>query len=544
MILRNKLLVFLVCFVSYEYAIFADTFTEMIDQREQFERQKEIFEKFDKRQDENIIRYNLEKPELLPNKEEQCFQISHIQDEGITLLREDEKEALYTLYKEKCNTLGDLTNLARELTALYIDKGYVTSQVYLKPQNIAQGEVTLYAVEGKIKEISPDDRYINSAFIGQKEDFLNIRDLENAVETMNRLRSNHAMMNLIPSQDIGYTDVVIENNTTSPINGSVGINNFGTKKTGATQGSLALNYDNPLGINDQFSINLNSTNKHFQDENSIGDSYEYAIPLGRLLTTLSYRQSSYEQFVKGGINQYESNGHTKTYMLTLNYQLYHDTSNRVSIGSSVSQYQSENFLSQSLIESSTYDLSKVSAMIDYMYQTVGFYSYVALNYTKGTDWFNAHNPTRLNEKYALYTIDVSMMKQIDILQYSMMGHYQHSNDQLFSTNQISIGGHYSVRGYQKESIGGNTGFYVRNELAYISPIKWFEIFTPSYFIALDYGEIKKEEDTDGGKLFSDSIGVKLKKDDFDMSFYYAMPLLKRDVSIAQKFLGFMANYRF
>lgn len=533
-----------ILFLSISSLVYAESVTDLIDKREQFEKQKEIFEKLEKRQDENIMRYNVEKPELLPTQDEQCFEIKTIKDEGITLLSNSEKQFLYEQYSDKCNSLTDLSNLARQLTALYVEKGYLTSQVYIKPQNISSGEVTLYAVEGKIEKISPEELYINSAFIGQKEDYLNLRDLENAVEMINRLPSNHAKMDLVPSENVGYTNVTIENNTTNRINGNIGLNNFGTKRTGDQQGSLELNFDDPTGLNDQFKINLNSTNKHFQDENSIGDSYEYSIPFDRLLTTLSYRKSSYDQYVEGGINRLSSNGHTKTYTLGLNYKLFHNESHRVSIGSSVSQYQAQNYMSATRIDTSSYDLSKAGAMIDYMYQIADFYTYIAFNYTKGTDWFDASNPTALNEKYSLYTIDASLVKRLDAFQYSLSAHYQHSNDQLLSTNQISIGGHYSIRGYQKEGISGNTGYYARNEFSYTPQVKFMEYFDQTYFVALDGGEIKKEEDTNGGTLLSDSLGLKLKKGDFDMTLYYAMPLYKKDVSTTQNFFGISANYRF
>lgn len=541
MVIRCKFFVLFLCIFS---TVYADTVTDTIDKREQFEKQKEVFEKLEKRQDENIMRYNVEKPELLPKQEEQCFEIKTIKDEGITLLSNAEKQALYEPYIGKCNSLTDLSNLARQLTTLYIEKGYITSQVYIKPQNISSGEVILYAVEGKIEKISPDALYINSAFLGQEGEYLNLRDLENAVETINRLPSNHAKMDLIPSSNVGYTDVTIDNNTTNRINGNIGLNNFGTKKTGDKQGTLGLNIDNPLGINDQFAINLNSTDKHFQNENSIGDGYEYSFPIGRLLTTLSYRKSNYEQLVAGGISNYKSDGNTKTYTATLNYKLYHDQNNRVSVGTFVSQYQSKNYMSDALIQTSSYDLSKTGAMIDYMYQIADFYTYIALNYTKGVDWFDAYNPTYLDEKYSLYTVDFSLVKQIFDYQYALNAHYQHSNYQLFSTNQISIGGPYSIRGYNKEGLSGNTGYYVRNELSYTFKSKLFDYFEPTCFVALDGGEIKKEEDTNGGKLLSDTLGIKLKKDSLDLTIYYSMPLYKEDVSVTKNFFGVSLNYKF
>lgn len=523
---------------------FSTPIQETIDQREQFERQKEVLEKLEQKQRPNTFRYEIEKPALLTEEEAQCFYITTIKDEGITLLSSAEKNFLYDQYIEKCNSLVALSNLAKHLTALYVEKGYITSQVYIKPQNIAQGEIILYAVEGKIGEISPKQRYISNAFWGKEGGFLNIRELENAVETINRLPSNHASMDLLPSPQVGYSDIYIKNTTTNRINGTIGINNFGTKQTGDKQGSLTLNIDNPLGINDQFSLNLNSTNQHFQNENSLGDGYQYSFPFGRLLTTLSYRKSSYKQFIYGGINQYTSEGNTQTHTLSLNYKLFHNVSHRVTLGSSLSRYQAKNYISNALIETSSYKLSKASLMVDYLYQTSGMYLYTALNYTKGTDWFHATNPTNLNEHYYLYTIDLALSKRVDKFQYSLNGHFQYSPHQLFSTNKISIGGHYSVRGYQKEGLSGNTGFFLRNELSYPSPTHWFGILSPHYFVGFDYGEIKKEEDTNGGSLFSSILGLKLQRNSLNTSLYYAMPLRKRDVAKHQNFFGFSVHYGF
>ncbi len=540
--LYNKVFLFFV-FMSVSLGA-SDNVGELIDNQEHFAKQKEVFENLEQKQDTVIQRYDIQKPELLEVKDENCFVIKSIKDEGITLLTNKEKKSLYKEYIGKCTTVTELNNLTRKLTAIYMDKGYITSQLYIKPQDISQGEVVLSVIEGKIKNINPDERYINSAFIGQKGKYLNIRNLENAIETINRLESNHAKMDLVPSDEVGYTDINIENNTTSRINGQVGINNFGTKKTGDKQGTLVLNLDNPLGVNDKFTININSTDKHYQDENSIGNGYEYAIPFERLLTTFSYRESKYKQFVSGGINKYTSRGNTKTYTFGLNYNLFHNQSHKVTIGSNISQYRARNFFNDILIETSSYDLSKITTMIDYTYQNTGFYSYIGFGYTKGTDWFNAHNSTVLNEKYSLYTIDLSATKRFEPFAYSLSGHYQHGNNQLFSTNQISIGGHYSVRGYQKEGLSGNSGFYVRNELSLHPTVKLFDSVEQSYFVGFDYGKIQKEKDTDGGKLYSNVVGVKFKKDKLDMSVYYATPLAKKDVSKSEKFCGFSVSYRF
>ena len=515
-----------------------------IKTHDQLEKQKEIFEKLEKNQNNTILYNNVKKPEELPPKNEKCFNIKKITENTLTLLNTNEKETLFGKYVGTCSTLTDLKNLTNKLTSNYIDKGYITSKVYLLPQNISLGEVKLHAIEGKVSSIFPSKSYINNVFLEQKGDFLNLRDLETSIELINRLPSNHATMKLLPSSKTGYTDIHIENNTTSRINGSIGINNFGTKKTGKVQGSFSLSLDDMLGISDQLSINLNSTDKHFSDENSVGDSYYYSFPIGHFLNTISYRKTSYEQLIPAGITNYESNGHTKTYEYNLKYKLFDNQNNSLTVGSGIVHTKSENFIENSLIETSTYNLSNVNFSIDYLYRTTGFYALVSFGFEQGTDWFNTLNPTVLNEKYSLYTVDLSLQKNFQILNYTLSGHFQQTNDKLFNKAQISIGGPYSVRGFQDEGLNGNSGYYVRNELSKTLKSKFLGQLVQSYFVAIDGGHIKEEEDTNGGNLLSASVGLKLSKGNFSANMTYSMPIYKEDVETIQKFLGFNLTYQF
>ena len=353
---------------------------DVVGKYERFEKQKDIYNKLKKDKNKNILFKKTIKPPVLAPQNEKCFYIKKITENSITLINETDKNEIFNEYIDKCNTLSDLKNLTNRLTSKYIDKGYITSKVYLLPQNIAYGEVKLHVVEGKINSILPNKPYINNVFLCQKDAFLNLRDLETSIEMINRLPSNHATMELAPNNKTGYTDILIQNNRTNRITGSIGVNNFGSKKTGKVQGNFSLNIDDILGINDQFSVNLNSTDKHFKNENSVGDSYYYSFPIGHFLNTISYRKTGYEQLIPAGISNYESNGHTKTYEYNLKYKLFHNQNNSLTIGSGIVHTKSENFIENSLIETSTYNLSNVNFSIDYLYRTVGFYALLSFGF--------------------------------------------------------------------------------------------------------------------------------------------------------------------
>ncbi len=440
--------------------------------------------------------------------------------------------------------MRDIKNILNKFNALYIDKGYITSRVFLKPQNLSKGVLRLYAIEGKIKHIKPQKLYIKDVFLGQKGEVLDLRKLEDSLELINRLPSNHATMKLLPSNKMGYSDIVIKNKTTKRVSGSMELNNFGTKITGRTQGSLSLNFDNIFGINDQITLGLNGTNKQFTNENAKGDSFGFSFPLGRILNSFTYNKTSYKEFVSASVTRYKLNGQSKIFAYTLSYKFFHNQKNSLKFATGIAHSKNTNYIEGTLIRTSSYSLSHIVFNLDYLYRSSDLYSLVSFGYKKGTKYFGTYNPTTLDERYSLYTVDLSLQKSFGIVDYSLQAHYQHTKDKLFSNSRISIGGAYSVRGYEDEGLSGNSGYYFRNELSKTLTHKLFKKINQTYFVAIDGGHIKKEEDSLGGDLLSYVVGIRLSKDQFNSELYYSKPIYKDSVKNYRSFVGFSLGYSF
>lgn len=539
--MKHILLLFVLLF-SLLSAVNANS---VVSKYEHFENQKNIFKKLKNQKNLTIPFKKTKKPKILSSKKtKKCFYLKHIAENSITLISDKKKQGIFDKFIGKCVALPDLINLTNILNSLYIDKGYITSKVYLPPQNISTGTVKLKAIEGKINAVKPDKRYINIVFINEKDKPLNLRDLETSIKLINRLPSNHATMKLKPAKKVGYTDILIQNKTTKRLNGSIGINNYGIKKTGKIQNSLSLSRDDILGIDDQLSITLNGTDKEFKDENSIGDSFSYAFPIGHFLNTLSYKKTSYKEFIPAGTSAYKSNGLTKTYEYNLNFELFHNQENSFTLGSSIIHTKNENFIEGTLIQASSYSLSSIGFNMDYLHKSRSFYSFFSFSFKQGVSWFGTKNPTDLEEKYTLYSVDITFQKYFQTFSYTLNAHSQYTHDKLFGKDQISIGGAYSIRGYQKEGLSGNSGYYLRNEFVKTLQRKLFKKFTQSYFIAFDGGHIEKEADTNGGSLFSYSIGARVRNKKFTAEISYSVPVYKQDVKITKDFLGFSLTCSF
>lgn len=517
---------------------------EVIKDKDLFEGQKQQYKNLQDKSNEKIPFFNVPKPQLLKSDDKRCFFINHINTDSITLLSSLEKEKILEKYLNKCNTLVDLKNSINELTSLYIDKGYITSKVYLKSQNIKDGKIELFAIEGKLEKFLNNKINTITAFGNLEGKYLNLRDLEVGIENINRLNSNNAKIKLEPSEKIGYSKVSIENKTSNRLNGYISLNNYGEEITGKQQLSLNLNLDNPLTLNDQFKINYNTTDNHNTPENSIGDIYSYSIPFGRSLISLDYSNSEYNQFIKAQFNRYKILGESKNFNLKLKYKWFHNQNHSFSNLIFLNHYRTKKFIEGYKIVNSSYNLSKAGLSFNYIYQIPTFYALASFEYTKGIHLINSLNPTTLDERYKKYTFDLSLVKSFYSFSYNLDFHLQHTKDKLFSINQISIGGPYSVRGYKEEGLSGNKGFYYRNELVYNYPKKILGYFQPSFYIALDGGWVKKEEDSSGGTLVGEAIGTKFNIKNILVDIYYSKALKVSNVLNNKNFLAFQVIYKF
>ena len=127
-------------------------------------------------------------------------------------------------YKDTDINIFDLRALVKKLNDEYMKKGYITTRVYLEPdQNIqSSGEVKLVVLEGKIEEVvldkdtAKDKRKIFFAFTNENGKVLNISHIDNGIDNLNRVESNNSKINIVPGTKQGYSKIIIESQKEKP----------------------------------------------------------------------------------------------------------------------------------------------------------------------------------------------------------------------------------------------------------------------------------------------------------------------------------------
>ena len=189
-----------------------------------------------------------------------CFPIKTIELTGAETLSEREHERLLAPYIGQCLGVSQLNELLKVITDYYMEKGLVTSRAYLPQQDLSSGNLKVLVVEGRLEGLKGADgsglteRELAMSFPGKSGELLNLREIEQMVDQLNRLPSNRVQMELAPGQEVGGSEVLVKNTPQKPWRVGLARHNDGQKSTGEQQWGASLDWDSPFGLADQFSL--------------------------------------------------------------------------------------------------------------------------------------------------------------------------------------------------------------------------------------------------------------------------------------------------
>lgn len=541
--------------------IYALPVIRQIDNITRYQDQKNIYEEQTKeRQSTAAIYTELTAIPLSkdPNTLQACIQIESIDTENITLIDQKDLEALIKPYLQRCDTMHDINTLVKKINNIYIEKAYVTSRAYIKPQDLSKGHLVIVAMEGKVEKISGSNISTVMVFSHMEGEVLDLRDLEMGLEQVNRLQSVEATMQINPGNEEGFSQILITGKQNgSVLHGNLGVNNYGTEKSGRYQFSGSVGWDNPLGINDLLTVNLNTTDKQDNENNSIGNSISYALPIGRAYLEIRYFRFDYDQIVNGLNKNYQSKGETETFQIKTEYKLFHSKDQKGKLDISLLRKKNDNYLEDIFLDTSSNKLTILQVSYTHNYAAPTWDGYITLRYHRGLEWFGARTGILTDPTFNKYTLDLSYNKGISsegipaFYNFSLYGQYAKKG--IVGSEQIGIGGSYSVRGFTSEGqISGNKGLYIRNELAFIQR---FEKGTLSPYIGLDYGVVSHNEESYGGHMLGLTFGSRFNFYDWLLDLSYSLPVIdsnrliyRANGDIIRKnnspFSGFSLSYRF
>ena len=434
-----------------------------------------------------------------------CFPIKDIEIKGADSLPAADRERLLKPYIGQCLGVPQLNELLKAITDYYIDKGLVTSRAYLPQQDLSKGHLQVLVVEGKLEGLKGadnsklSDRELAMAFPGKNGDLLNLREIEQAIDQLNRLPSNQAQMELAPGDAVGGSSVLVKNNPQKPWRASLSRNNDGQKSTGEQQWGTGFEWDSPLGLADQLILRGGHDAISDHQKTSKNAMLYYNVPWGWWNFSYSYNQSDYRSVAQGNGFDFKQTGDSENHQLRAERVIHRDALSKTSINVGLSHLRTNNYIEDSRLKESSNRLSELQLGINHGRRIGSAFVNLDVGMQNGTGAFDAqgnHNPGPgvPDARYRKYTATVSYLQPFKVwgesFSFTSLATGQRSEDVLFSPQRMSLGGSLSIRGYKDQQLSGDSGGYWRNDLRWSRPVTldWLRPVFGEYGASVGYDQ--------------------------------------------------------
>lgn len=459
-----------------------------------------------------------------------------------------------------CSAAGNIQRIIERLQNVLVAQGYVTARVLMPAQDLKTGVLTVTIVPGRIQTIRLENAtgqhaMLRNAFPLQTGRLLNLRHIEQGLENLRHPPSADVDIQIIPAQDNqqpGYSDLVVHYRRSKPYRIMVNLDNGGSKSTGQYQGSFTFSYDHLLHLNDLFYFS------HHRDlgggepgkRGSQGSTAYFAIPWGWWKLNLGYSGSDYIQSVAGASQDYLYRGTSQQAHVQLSRVVWRNSRHKLRIQGKAFLRRSSNYIDDTEVQVQRRRTAGWEVGMEhrtYIRQSV---IDASLSYQRGTGAWGAVAAPEQNfgEGTARYkTIQADLRLHIPWnvghlpLHYSGQWRGQFNHTPLTPNERFSIGGRYTVRGFDGEhSLMGDRGWLLRNELALGQSGQ-------QIYLAIDHGRVDgpSAQWLSGHSLAGAAVGAKGNLKGVAYDVFVGKPLHRPDgFQTANAHIGFNLNYQF
>ena len=535
-----------------------------IAQQEQLQQDRDTQRERSLRLDEERVETVVSEPALIDvpsDKNGASFYIRQIQLDGVPK-ELSFLDKLTHKYEQKNVTVSDITNIRNAFQRKLLDKGFVTSQVYIPEQNLNDGILQLMVIPGRVEDIRYSESSVHgpwrTTLVVRPGDILNIRDIEQGLEQMKRVSSQSVTMKLLPGKAIGTSVIELSIKQEKPVHGSISIDNSGLESTGIYQGSFTTSFDQVFRANDTFTMSLSGD---LSGSGSIkgtrAASLNYVIPHGKDTFSLSFSKSRYHQTIQSNPYDFTYSGKSTTMKAKWNHVWSRTQREKRAFDISISTRHNHRFINDMEIPVQALRTTSMEFGVSNRKYIGNATMYSRLGFQWGIGALGAQPEHKSSvamggstSRYHMWLIDVDYRKPFIMghrpasFTSSFHGQWVQGGKRVYSVDTINIGNRYSIYGFDGEyTLMGDSGWYVRNEVSSMIPRLNTEVY-----LGLDVGAVygKSTESLVGKTIAGTALGVRGNYASgllFDA--FISTPLYKPQGYHTKKFYsGFTVGYRF
>ncbi len=193
---------------------------------------------------------------LVPDNNGVSFFVRKVQVKDSQLLTETSLAPLLEPFEGHQQTIRAMQGLADMITAEYRKRGYLSSQAYIAPQEIADGVFTVSVLEGRIgRVIFEGNKHYSTEVLSRycvihEGDFFRYQKLQESVFKLNAHPDRVVRAIIRRGSALGQTDIIFKVDENKLLASNLLMDNRGSKPVGQHRGGLGLRRDNLFGQDD------------------------------------------------------------------------------------------------------------------------------------------------------------------------------------------------------------------------------------------------------------------------------------------------------
>ena len=454
-----------------------------------------------------------------------CWPIDEVVVSGGERLSKATLKRLLEVNAQPCLRAQEIQQVLNWVTQDLFEQGEISTRAYLPEQNLGSRRLIIEVVPGVIAGYRQEGRAAQRIWVpglfpslGQ---ILNLRDLEQGVEQINRLASQRATMDIEPGDSPGDSWVVLRSEGRVPWGAQLSFDNHGAEGTGKEAVSLNLIADAPLGLNERWVLTRRQSWPSGRgDHASRSTSLDLWLPVGYQSFGVNLGESDYVNVLSlPSGTPVRTDGRTRTLAISTERVVHRDQASRVHWLARISRQDARNRLAGEVLSSSSRTLT--FAELGLGGSSLFHQGLVTgqLVWVQGTTWAGAERdapglpdqaPRAQSRKVAL---DMGYVRDLSLgslsLHWSSQLSAQYAVTTLYGTQQMLLGSLGSVRGFSRQSLSGDHGVYWRHELAWPTRVSLGQkSVSMRWYAGLDAGWVKsKAEGAPSGSLGGWTLGA-------------------------------------
>lgn len=370
---------------------------------------------------------------------------------------------------------------------ILVARGFVTSRILATQQDMSHGTLVLTLIAGRINDIRLSEPIepranLTNALPMQAGEVLNLRDVEQALENLKRVPTAEADIQIAPASgdgaQLGESDLIVSYRQSYPLRLSVSADDSGTKAIGRYQGSVSVSYDNPLALNDLFYV-TNTNSLGGGDSGPRGThatTIHYSLPFGYWSLGATGSTSRYYQSVAGLNQSYVYRGTSENNEVKLGRLLMRDGTQKINLSLRAFQRKSNNYIDDTEVGVQRRVVGGWDATLIHKAFIQDATLESNFTYKRGTGAFGSITAPEESfndgtSRFALVTANVNLSLPFKLneqrFRYNAAWRIQKNQTPLTPQDRFVIGGRYTVRGYDGESVlSAERGWFLRNDLSF------------------------------------------------------------------------------